>query len=104
MENGTYQYALEMSTPLGKRRGSLELIVWGNFLNGYLTMFTRTIPIQNGRREDKRIFFDGDMKTMMKMLPYQAEGTLSESEVTLLFSTEQGQYPAQGTLVEAKRS
>lgn len=28
MENGTYLYDLEMSTPLGPRRGNLELIVW----------------------------------------------------------------------------
>ena len=49
MVNGTYRYDLVMSTPLGKRHGSLELMVWNHFLNGYLTMFTRTIPRRTGR-------------------------------------------------------
>lgn len=104
MENGTYRYDLEMSTPLGKRRGSLELMVWGNGLNGYLTMFTRTVPIRSGQRFGQRIYFDGDMKTMMKTLPYEAEGTVSNSGVDLLISTEQGAYPVTGILIETKRS
>ena len=102
MDNGTYHYDLEMRAPLGMRRGNLELIVWGDFLNGYLTMFTRTIPIQNGSRDGNNIFFSGDMKTLMNMLPYKAEGTVSENGITLVFSTSQGQYPSKGSLTERR--
>ena len=103
MENGTYHYDLEMHTPLGNRHGSLELIVWKNFLNGCLTMFTRTIPIRDGRCDGNTISFHGDMKTLMKMLPYQAEGSVSSNHVKLTIKTDQGSYNATGVLTQARR-
>ena len=103
MENGTYRYDIEMSTPLGKRRGNLELMVWKDFLNGYLTMFTRTIPIRNGKCSGNKVTFDGEMKTLMTMLPYQAEGTVSCGGVELMIETQQGSYPTTGTLTEVRR-
>ena len=103
MDNGTYCFELEMSTPLGKRRGNLELMVWGDFLNGYLTMFTRTIPIQNGKRDGKQISFSGDMKTLMSTLPYRAQGSINASCLELEFVTERGKYPVSGVLTEARR-
>ena len=104
MENGTYLYALEMHTPLGTRRGYLELIVWENFLNGYLTMFTRTFPIQNGKRSGNHISFNGEMKTMMKSLSYQAEGKITGNKISLVLATNNGHYNATGLLAEEKRS
>ena len=103
MENGTYRYDIEMSTPLGARRGNLELIVWNDFLNGYLTMFTRTIPIQNGKCFGNKVSFGGDMKTLMNMLPYQANGTLSPTGVELMIETQQGTYHTKGILTEFRR-
>ena len=103
MENGTYHYDLVMDAPLGKRRGNLELMVEKNWMNGYLTMFTRTIPIRNGHLDRKRISFDGEMKTLMKTLPYKASGTISPSTVNLVIATEQGEYPVTGELAEVRR-
>ena len=104
MDNGTYQYDLEVSTPLGKRRGNLELMVWGDFLNGTLTMFTRTIPIRSGKRDGNAISFEGDMKTLMNMIAYHAEGTVTHSGVNMVISTQQGDYPVTGVLTGMKRS
>ena len=103
MDNGTYHYDLEMRTPLGIRRGNLELMVWGDFLNGYLTMFTRTIPIRNGKRSGNKITFEGDMKTLMNMIPYKAEGVVISSGISLMIETAQGNYPVTGLLTEARR-
>lgn len=102
MKNGTYVYEIEMNTPLGKRRGNLELMVWDDFLNGYLTMFTRTIPFKKGTRTGNQITFEGDMKTLMKMIPYKASGSLSGSSVVLEIATEQGVYPASGILASTR--
>lgn len=104
MDNGTYKYDLEMSTPLGRRRGNLELMIWGDFLNGYLTMFTRTIPIRSGKRNGNKITFDGDMKTLMNVIAYHAEGSVTQSGVNMVISTQQGEYPVTGVLTEARRS
>ena len=103
MENGTYLYNLEMTTPLGIRHGSLELIVWKNFLNGYLTMFTRTIPIGEGMCDGNNVSFRGDMKTLMKMIPYQAEGQVSGNKISLDFMSESGHYHATGALVKSSK-
>lgn len=102
MENGRYNYDIRMMTPLGKRRGNLELTVEGNFLNGYLTMFTRTVPIQRGRIVDGHITFSGDMRNLMKTLPYRAEGTANDTGVALTVTTELGEYPVFGELTQAR--
>lgn len=98
MKNGTYKYDLEMNTPLGKRRGNLKLIVWNNFLNGYLTMFNRTFPIKEGMLDGNEVCFSGDMKTLMNMLPYKAQGNTNVSGITLMIETTRGNYPATGVL------
>lgn len=104
MDNGTYLYALEMETPLGRRRGELELVVWDNFLSGYLTMFTRTIPIHNGRRSGANIFFEGDMKTFLKTTPYRAAGVVTEKKIKLAIEFERGRYQAVGFLTDTGRN
>jgi len=103
MENGTYKYDLEMSTPLGKRRGNLELIVWKDFMNGTLTMFTRTFPIREGKLDGSKVAFSGEMKTLMNMLPYKAQGSASSSGITLTIETNQGRYSVTGVLTEVRR-
>ena len=103
MENGIYHYDLEMHTPLGIRRGNLELEVKWQLLTGSLTMFTRTIPIRGGTCSGSSVSFTGDMKTMMKLLPYQASGTISPGGIALTIETQQGTYTAAGTLTDARR-
>lgn len=102
MKEGTYLYDLEMQTPLGRRRGNLELLIEKNWMNGYLTMFTRTIPIRNGVWHGNQISFEGDMKTMTKMIPYKAHGTVMQSGLNMTITTEQGTYPVVGKLAETR--
>lgn len=96
MKDGTYRYSLEMTTPLGQRRGNLELVVHGQLVDGALTMFTRTLPILGGRWEGNHISFAGDMKTLAELIPYIAEGTVTGSRIDMLFTTRRGSYPAVG--------
>lgn len=98
MENGRYSYDIRMETPLGRRRGNLELMVEENLLGGNLTMFTRTVPIRDGQITQGHISFSGDMRNPMKNMPYRAEGTIHGSSVTLQITTEQGTYPVSGEL------
>jgi len=102
MKDGTYQYELEMEAPLGRRRGNLELIIEKNWINGYLTMFTRTVPIRGGGLTGNQITFEGDMITVMNRLPYKAKGTISLSGVELTLTTDKGEYPVKGTLAEMR--
>ena len=103
MENGTYLYDLEMSTPLGVRHGSLELIVWKSLVNGHLTMFTRTIPIREGMCVGNDVSFRGEMKTLMNMIPYRAEGQITGNRINLDFISGASCYHATGTLVKSSK-
>lgn len=103
MDNEHYSYALEMETPLGRRRGRLELDLQGASVNGLLTMFTRTTPIQDGSHSGSRITFRGEMRTLMGPLAYQAEGTLLSNALALEIVTEQGRYPTKGVLTRKRR-
>lgn len=103
MKDGIYTYDLVMTTPLGKRRGSLELMVEGAFMNGYLTMFTRTIPIRNGHCSGNHFSFVGDMKTFMKMIPYEAFGAVTGNRLDMTIITNQGSYPTLSTLTNSRK-
>ena len=103
METGNRTYALEVQTPLGKRRGSLSFTAQGRTLTGELTLFTRTTPIQEGSLEDGRITFRGEMKMLVGMLPYQARGTLREKGLDMELSTPRGSYPVTGVQTRKRR-
>ena len=97
MKDGIYRYVIEMTAPLGKRKGELELIVKDRLVNGFLTMFTNTIPITQALMSGNRIHFNGEMSTLAGAFSYEAEGTVSKSKIELLFRTDSGDYPAVGT-------
>lgn len=103
MENCTCTYALEMQTPLGKRRGVLTLNLRGGRVGGELTLFTRSAPIQSGRRSGDNFTFQGEMKTLVGLLPYQANGTLHEDSLEMEIRTVRGLYPVRGVRTEKRR-
>lgn len=104
MESKFCFYDLVMTTPLGERRGNLELHWAGDTFDGKLTMFTRTLPIQDGRYSGTHIFFRGNMITPMEILPYCADGQLHKKGLALQISTKLGCYPAKGILIEKRRN
>lgn len=103
MENGRYTYDIRMETPLGRRRGNLELMVEKHFLFGYLTMFTGTVPIRDGHIAKEHISFCGDLLNPMKTLFYRAEGTVRGSSLSFRITTELGTYPVSGKITQARR-
>ena len=96
MKNGIYQYAIKMSAPTGPRYGSLELSVSGDAAAGFLTMFSKRLPISEGSCRDGSLRFSGYMQTLRYLLPYTAEGTVNGQRVQVVFSTDKGRFPAEG--------
>ena len=96
MRDGNYQYAVLMTVPLGKRNGELEVSIHQNAVEGFLTMFTVTLPITEGFCDGNQIRFAGNMKTLQSMFSYEAAGTISQTQIDLVFHTERGDYPAVG--------
>lgn len=96
MRDGIYRYALEMTVPLGKRNGSLEIEILGRTVTGFLTMFADTQRITSGICSGNGISFLGEMKILAETIPYVAEGTIFHDQIQLVFHTERGDYPATG--------
>ncbi len=103
MVNGRYYYDLTMTTPLGKRKGALELAVEDNFVNGVLTMFARAISLRKGRLEGHNICFEGDIQVFQRNIPYRANGAICKNDVYFQLATDQGNYPVVGKLSQARR-
>ena len=74
MKDGPYHYMLEMTVPLGKRNGRLDIEIRSGTVTGYLTMFTDTQPISGGTQTGNGISFAGVMRTLARPIPYTAEG------------------------------
>lgn len=96
MKAGTYRYKLEMTVPLGKRNGYLDLTIRDNSAEGFLTMFTNTLAIAAGTCQGNRLSFCGKMKTLLSTISYKASGKVTRSQIELVFHTERGDYPATG--------
>lgn len=98
MQNGIYRYCLEMAAPLGKRFGSLSLVIQENHVGGELTLLAGTFPVTEGCRTGNRLRFTGEMKTLVNRIPYMAEGTVNTdcSRIDLVFFTQRDAYPAVG--------
>lgn len=100
MENKTCVYALEMQTPLGRRRGSLTLCPDGDTLTGTLTLFTRTCPICQGRRSGRALWFQAELPTLMGTMPCQIHGVFRENSLEMELSTPKATYPVRGILTQ----
>ena len=99
MKNGTYQYAIKMFAPIGLRHGELELTVLGTTAGGFLTLFSKRLPIAAGSYCGGALTFSGEMETLLYPLPYTAEGTVNEQAVRMVFRTAKGHFPVEGTAV-----
>lgn len=87
MENKTCTYALQMQTPLGRRRGSLTLHLAGESLTGTLTLFTRTCPICQGIRTGRNLSFQGQLPTLAGPMHCQVQGVFHENMLLLELTT-----------------
>ena len=96
MKDGPYHYMLEMTVPLGKRNGRLDIEIRSGTVTGYLTMFTDTQPISGGTQTGNGISFAGVMRTLARPIPYTAEVMVAHSRLRLVFHTDGGDYAAVG--------
>ena len=99
MKDGIYHYSVRMSVPIGPRYGALELNISDGTAGGFLTMFSKRLPILEGSCCGGILRFSGEMRTMLYPLSYTAEGTVSGQTLRVVFHTEKGCFPAEGSAV-----
>ncbi|MDD5937489.1 MAG: hypothetical protein PUC36_00520 [Clostridiales bacterium] len=81
MKSGVYQYSLKMIAPIGPRYGRLELHLLSGSGKGFLTMFSKRLPITEVHCCDETLRFSGIVEPLLYQLPYTAEGTVSSQAI-----------------------
>ncbi len=99
---GTHRYAIETSMPLGRRRGTLEIHILEQSVNGVLDLLGRLNPFQAGVYRDGQLFFSGQLITPLYILQYNASGRISESRVEFDMETRKGRLHTTGVAIAPK--
>lgn len=81
MINGTYQ--IIMRTLIGKKYGQLTLYQDDNVLTGFIDILRHRNEIQDGEIVDGQCRFSGKFITPVRNIPFMAQGTVDERNISL---------------------
>lgn len=91
-----YFYAITMKTPLGDRRGSLLLDCEDGQCRGILSLLGTKTGLRGTLDETGRCELRGELRTLLRSLPYLASGTLLPDRLTLTLVAGGHGYPIDG--------
>lgn len=78
-----YLYDITMKTPLGDRRGQLSLDCENGHCQGSMTLLGTKTGIQGTLDETGHCELQGELRTLLRSLPYAASGTLQPDRLSL---------------------
>lgn len=90
-------YRVFMSTPLGKKYGTLAATISGSDLSGHLDILAHNEPFKGTIDPNGHCVISGVFITLMHRVPYRATGTLTENSVHLLMQGNQRTYELSGS-------
>jgi len=93
------QYSVLLHTPLGQRSGKLEVQINGDRSSGILHILNRSEPFFGRIDEDGTCRFKGRLVTLIRTIPYQAEGRITKEAVELSLVGDTGKYRLTGVPV-----
>lgn len=94
MPEHTYEVTLE--APLGKRPGSLTLDSLDGECRGVLSLMSFANPVSGRIQEGGVCALSGWMRTLMRSLPFTAEGWVRRDAVELTLHWNGRSYPLHG--------
>lgn len=90
------RYDIIMRTPLGERQGQLRLAVKGRQISGNLDILGHTNPICGRMEADGRCRLEGQVVTLLRTLPFTADGRVDSDSVDLTLRGGQHEFQIQG--------
>ena len=96
----TRVYAVELSTLLGKRTGSLNLQFSGERFSGVLSLMKAENPVHGLVSREGLCGMNGSIRTRMNTYPFTAEGLMLPERVELLLRCAGVSLPLCGTRKE----
>lgn len=91
-----YSYAITMKTPLGERKGQLSLDCGNGWCQGMLTLLGAQTFVQGTLDENWRCELKGELRTLLRSLPFAASGTLRPDRLSLMLLAGGRSYPIDG--------
>lgn len=77
-------FNIRMNVPLGCRNGTLSFTKNGEqFITGMLCLFQNKTPLTGKLSPDGEIAFSGQIITLIRTFPYQAQGTVDGGKIKL---------------------
>lgn len=88
-------YEIEMVTPIGKQKGSLQFILENTKLNVILyTIHEKSI--YEGNISGNTFSFHGIYRRLLLKIPFTVEGKVKDGHLTALVKTAYGEYQVSG--------
>ncbi|MCD8086548.1 MAG: hypothetical protein LUF28_09575 [Clostridiales bacterium] len=91
-----YQYRIQVQTPMGMRRGFLELALGGPALTGVLTVMGRREPVEGVLNRDGSCTIYGRLRAVSKEFSFSAVGRVDCQKLTLTVTSGRSTFQVTG--------
>lgn len=95
------QYNVTMQTSMGARYGTMTVTVDGSRVNGILTILKKAVPFDGMIREDGNCRITGSLITLMRTIPYDATGQMTQTSLQLTLRGAQETFELSGHAVDS---
>ena len=89
-------YVIALNTSIGVRYGTMTVKWSGTCVSGQIDILNHSEAFEGFAEKDGRCRIKGRIVSLTKILPYQAEGMMSDSEVHLDVLTDKDRYELTG--------
>ena len=96
-----YTYEVTLDAPLGKKRGLLVLNAIAGDCRGMLSLMSFSNPVRGSVDADGACTLMGRMRTLMRNLPFTAEGRIDLNGLELTLHCGGRSYALHGSIREA---
>ena len=97
-------YDVSLETPLGQRRGQAALEIRGTHVQGELTLMNHTEALSGEIAPDGSCHLVGNLTTLLRRIPYTAEGTITRNRVALTVKEKRNVFSLVGTAISEERN
>ncbi len=91
-----YRYRIQVQTPMGMRRGFLELTLGGPALTGVLTVMGRREPVEGILNRDGSCTLRGRLRAMSREFVFSAVGRVDCQGLTLTVTSGRSTFQVTG--------
>lgn len=92
-------YVITLDTPLGIRKGTLELEILETKIDGYLSIFGNRESVAGELTDDGACRLNGKFVTLMREFFYEATGYITCDNIALTLRSGQSVFPLNGVAI-----